>query len=413
MTISPPSPPHSVAWARAIALLLILNLILLAMPAFRQPPAEPADPFAAQAVEMLVPSPAPALHVSLWWNEEIANRDMDLVNAMGFRWIKQSFAWRDIETVQKGRFDWWRTDRIIEDIEKHDLRVIIRLDRQPFWSQPDGGTLPLENVPPANYQDFGDFCRAVATRYRGRIDAYQVWNEPNLAREWGNNPPDPAAYVRLLATCYEGIKSADPAALVISAGLAPTGTTLPEALPADEFLHGMYAAGGAAYFDMLGMNAPGYAAPPETPPEVAASTPEYGGHRWNSFRYVEDIRRVMVAEGDAHKQIAVLEMGWTTDPINPAYSWFAVNEEQQAHYLEGAYWYAHQNWYPWIGIMTTIYLPDPYWDRTREEYWWGITFPGWPDAELRPAYHALSGLPDWGSEFYEVETERRLSEGAR
>jgi hypothetical protein len=40
---------------------------------------------------------------------------------------------------------------------------------------------------------FGEFCGAMAERYRGRIGAYEVWNEPNLAREWGNEPPDPAA----------------------------------------------------------------------------------------------------------------------------------------------------------------------------------------------------------------------------
>lgn len=348
-------------------------------------------------VIQLVPSPSPAIHTSLWWNEQIAQRDLDLVEQMGFHWIKQKFPWREIETLQKGDFDWWRTDRIVADAEARGLSMIVRLDRQPFWSQADGGAVPLENAPPVNLTDFEDFCYHVAHRYRGKIEAYQVWNEPNLAREWGGQPPDPAGYVALLAHCYRGIKNGDPEAIVISAGMAPTGTGPPEAMPDDEFIRRMYEAGGAKYFDMLGVNAPGYAAPPEIPPEEAASTPAYGGHRWNAFRHVEDIRQIMVEQGDGSKQIAILEMGWTTDPDNPAYSWFRVSEEQQADYLVRAYWWAYANWRPWIGIMTTIYIADPYWTPADEQYWWSITLPDWPETRTRPAYEALSNLPDWSA----------------
>ena len=109
----------------------------------------------------------------------------------------------------------------------------------------------------------------------------------------------------------------------------------------------------------------------------------------------------MVEQGDGHKQIAILEMGWTTDPIHEAYSWFRVSEEQQADYLGGAYWWARLNWQPWIGIMTAIYIPDPYWTEENEEYWWAITLPTWPENEVRPAYEVLSGLPDWSDGFYD------------
>ena len=60
--------------------------------------------------------------------------------------------------------------------------------------------------------DFGDFCGALADRYRGRIGAYQIWNEPNLSREWGDEAPDPAGYTALLRVCYQAIKAVDPQA---------------------------------------------------------------------------------------------------------------------------------------------------------------------------------------------------------
>jgi hypothetical protein len=72
-----------------------------------------------------------------------------------------------------------------------------------------------------------------------------------------------------------------------------------------------------------------------------------------------------------------------------------VTEQQQAEYLAGAYWYARQHWQPWIGLMTTIYLADPYWTQEDEEYWWAVSYPEWPETRTRPAFDALMGLPDW------------------
>lgn len=384
-----------------LILLLALALVfsLLRPLPVQQPESNPGPPpsdlIGEEPVNRLVASPARAIHLSMWWNEQVALRDLDLVQEMGFRWVKQVFPWRDIESHARGQYDWWRTDRIVEDAEERGLNLLVRLDRQPFWSQIDGGELPLENAPPADYQDFQNFCHSVAERYRGRIQAYQVWNEPNLSREWGNQPPNAAEYVLLLQNCYRGIRSGDPDAIVISAGLAPTGTDLPVAVPDERFFREMYEAGVDEVCDMIGVNAPGYAMPPQIDPAVVAADPALGGHRWMAFRHVEDIRRIMLEYGDGETQIAILEMGWTTDPVHPDYSWYAVSEQQQAEYLAGAYWYARQHWQPWIGIMTTIYLPDPYWTEDNEEYWWAVSYPDWPETRVRPAFDALMGLPDW------------------
>jgi hypothetical protein len=227
----------------------------------------------------------------------------------------------------------------------------------------------------------------MAERYQGKIRAYQVWNEPNLAREWGNQLPDPARYVELLKVCSIGIKAADPQALVISAGMAPTGSGLPEAMPDAQFVEKMYQAGAAPYFDLLGVHAAGYQEPPETSPEEAAE--KYNGNRFFCFRHVEDLRQIMERYGDADKQVAVLEFGWTTDLVNPAYSWHAVTEQQQAAYLVRAYQYAQKNWSPWIGPMIALSMANPFYTPEDEQYWWAITYPDFPETRVRPAYEAL------------------------
>lgn len=332
-------------------------------------------------------SPDYGMHVFMWWKPDTALRDIKLVQDMGFTWVKQKFPWREIEGIEKGQYDWYRTDYIVDEVEKAGLKLLVRLDQQPFWSEPLDNQWQ-DNQPPGDFQDFADFCGAVATRYRGRIGAYQVWNEPNLSREWGLRPPDPVAYTELLKACYTAIKAADPEAIVVSAGLAPTGTDSTEAMPDTKFLEGMYDAGAADYFDVLGVNAPGYKAPPELDP-AEAEAPEYGGGRWFAFRHVEDLRRIMVERGDGRKQVAILEMGWTLDQVDPTYAWHAVDEATQADYLVRAYRYAAEHWRPWVGLMTTIYIADWEWTPENEQWWWSIVL---PDGTPRPAYDALKAM---------------------
>ena len=69
-------------------------------------------------------------------------------------------------------------------------------------------------------------------------------------------------------------------------GPACPGTPLPVAVPDDEYLRGMYAAGAAAYFDVLGLNAPGYKAPPQTSPEEGLQEIWGGIHQLHTIKQV-------------------------------------------------------------------------------------------------------------------------------
>jgi hypothetical protein len=343
-------------------------------------------------------SPDYGMQVFLWWEKEIADRDLKLVEEAGFRWVKQQFAWREIEGQGKGQFDWERSDRAVAQVEAHGLDLIARVDAQPEWA---GGGFP-ELGPPNNYQDYADFVYALASRYKGRIRIYQIWNEPNLAREWGNRPPNPSEYTQLLKLGYEAVKKADPEALVISAGLAPTSRWDDVAMPDTEFIRGMYAAGAKPYFDALGAHGAGYKVSPETDPAEVAKDPVLNNNdpspeerkRIYCFRHVEDVRQVMVENGDADKQIVLLEFGWTTDPRpDSPYHWHAVSEVEQANYLVRAYQYAKEHWQPWIGVMSLIYMPHPKWGVDDEQTYWTIVYPRYPELWVRPAYEALKKMP--------------------
>ncbi len=323
----------------------------------------------------------------LWWDHGFAGRDMDWIKLMAFSHVKQTFAWDDIQP-QRDQWSIDRADALLTELERRDLKVIARLSDAPAWTHPEIGARGSSfiDAPPDDFADFARFCGVLADRYKGRIAAYQVWNEPNLSREWGNRPPDAAGYVGLLKACSDAIRATDPAAIIISAGLAPTGTYDDSAHPDDVYLQAMYDADFQQYVDAVGLHAPGYSAP-----EVA---PEDGpdGRHYFTFRHVEDMRQIMVANGDAAHQVALLEVGWTTDQKNPDYSWFAVDEPTQARNLVAAYKYAAENWRPWVGLMSAIYIADPVWTEANEEYWWAITT---PNGYTRQAYIDLANMPKY------------------
>lgn len=297
-----------------------------------------------------------------------------LARETGVGWVRQGFPWREMEG-KKGAFDWEVADRVVEALE--GFSIIALVDSPPSWAQAEG----MANSPPYNYRDFGDFLYALASRYRGRINAYQIWREPNLASQWGS--PNAAEYVALLRVAYLNIKAADPEALVISASLAPTESGLPVAIPDDLFLRQIYQVGGRLYFDLLGVKAPGFKAPPEVSPEEVARIPLWGGHRAFSFRRAEDLRQIMVESGDEAKRVAITEFGWSVAGDR----WHAVTEEEQADYLVRAYRWARDNWSGWARVMVAPPLADPGWTEGDEG-----CFLTYPDGSFRPAYEALKAM---------------------
>jgi polysaccharide biosynthesis protein PslG len=352
------------------------------------------------------PSLSYGIHAFLWWNPTQRSFDLERVRQLRFGYVKQIIQWDDIQPDKDSVKDWAKLDSIVGEMEYRGLKLIARIGRAPYWTLRD--KINSSDEPPYDLTAIETWCHTLAERYKGRIAGYQVWNEPNLAREWNNQTPNPAAYVKLLAACYKGIKASDPAGIVISAPLAPTGNDDSNAMSDTRYLHSMFDNGFSNYYDVLGLNAPGYKSSPETPPD----DPSLNGNRWQVFRHVEDMREIQVGRGDGGKQIALLEVGWTTDTrktvndsngtaIPNPYLWHAVSEPQQADYLVRAYEYAGKNWQPFVGLMVTIYLPDRSWTKDNEEYWWAIADAGaYHKSRNRQAYVDLANMAHYIDNVY-------------
>ena len=272
------------------------------------------------------------------------DKTLEMARAAGIVWVKQQFPWSEIEP-KRGYFNWDKYDHIVDHCQAYGLQIIARLDRPPDWSRQDNS---YKQRPPDNYADYGDFVYAFVSRYRGRIRHIQVWNEPNIWTEWGNQAPDPAAYTRLLQIAYQRAKQADSNVRVLSAPLAMNTESGPRNISELDYLQGMYDAGAAPYFDILSANPFGFADPPDAP-----ASPD----RLN-FARVLLLRQVMVRNGDGHKAIWFNEYGWNATPADFAADkliWQRVTEEQQAQYTLQGLQLARADW-DWAGVFCYWYF---------------------------------------------------------
>lgn len=106
---------------------------------------------------------------------------------------------------------------------------------------------------------FDQFAARAAELARAGADAIEVWNEPNLDREWANGNISGANYTQLLAKTYAAVKAANPGTLVISGAPAPTGGQPGTGKGAnfwndDVFMADMAAAGAGNYLDCVGLH---------------------------------------------------------------------------------------------------------------------------------------------------------------
>ena len=297
------------------------------------------------------------------------DRTMRLLSDAGFDYVLYYLSWAATEPSDNS-YDWNALDGVVWQAWRYNLRLVIRVDRAPAWIRGSGSA----TAPPNNPGKLGELLQAVAGRWprqpgnldRPQIYGYVIWNEPNLAVEWGGNAPDAAAYTTLLQAAYNGVKAGSADAWVISAGLATTSDDLPAAVDDRSFLQAMYTAGAGSYFDYLGANPLGFASAPDD-----ASDPN--GY---SFSRAEEWRAIMEDNGDEAKPMFATEIGWlrdTPDDLGSDYNWLKISGIDQAHYLGRAYHKAQCEW-PWMGPMTTWNLDfASHYARSEHPHWFGIT----------------------------------------
>ena len=260
----------------------------------------------------------------------------------GLGTIRQRFAWQALEPAP-GDYRWERWDWVLPIVHDEQLSLIAVIDTSPTWAR-EAWEADESLAPPRDVLDYANFVRALAERYGRWIDAYQIWDEPNIAPHWGSGPIDPAAYVGLLSAASAAIRESDSDAVIIGGGMAPNLEAGGRNMSDVQFLHEIYRLGAEPWFDVLGVKAYGFWS--------GAYDRRVDADVLNYSRIIL-LREEMLRRGEAEKPIWALDGGWCALPED----WHGLTSPQgsdtasvQADRLEQALQRMREEW-PWMGLF--------------------------------------------------------------
>jgi polysaccharide biosynthesis protein PslG len=271
------------------------------------------------------------------------------MKAIGITSVRLDANWGWVQYGGPKTFDWAQLDQVVASARAAGMSVDLIIDGCPPWAAL-AGTTGAASPQPASPAQYAAWAAAVAARYAPQgVGMFEIWNEPNNQIFW-QPKPSPAAYTADLVAAYASIKSVDPSAFVISAGLAPEvsdGTNI----SAIDFLKAMYAHGAKGHFDALGYHPYSYPALPNT-------YQSWSG--WSQMNQTSpSIRSVMASHGDSAKQIWITEFG------APSGGPDGVGQAAQATALTQAITNARQT--SWIGGLYLYSWQDEGTDQTNNE----------------------------------------------
>ena len=195
-------------------------------------------------------------------------------------------------------------------------------------------------------------ARFLASRYAGRVTAFQCWNEPNL---WPYLYPQRTAddayfaartYLKMLKAFSRGIRQGDPSALVVTGGTAPIGLNDKYRTSPQRFARFLKDHGGGAYFDV-------YAHHPYTPGGSVHAAPDEPPNDPSTTVTLYNLKTLLSLFPT--KPFYLTEYGYSTSP-GISFGGFTVSQARQATYLRTAYVYARR--YPQVKVLFWLLVTD-------------------------------------------------------
>jgi hypothetical protein len=290
-------------------------------------------------------------------------RTYQALDDLGARWVRVTANWAEIERSQ-GAYNSWSLNQLDVAVQRNlaaGRDVVVDVYAAPQWAS--GST--YQDTPPRNADDFARFAGFLAARYRGQgVRGYEIWNEQNISRFWGQRTPSASAYVNLLRAASAAVRAADPQAKVVFGGLS-TGDA--------DYVRAAYAAGARGLFDVMAVH-------PYTC-DADITVPANG--RKAAFLAYRDIRALQLAQGDA-MPMWFTEYGWSTTSGS-----CGVSEAAQADRLATAARLMAQD--PYVEAAMVYNLRNNYWgadaDSLEERY--GLLTTTW---RQKPAYATFKAL---------------------
>jgi hypothetical protein len=243
--------------------------------------------------------------------------------------------WRDLEP-EPGRWNFSSLDLYVNEASKRGVKVLMTLGQPAEWAaaRPDAESPYGKGAssPPRSMEDWRRYVDTLARRYKGRIQAWEIWNEVNVKHFYAG---DYKTLVDLERNAAEVLKAVDPSNIVLTASIQGGAFKA-----FDDYL----AAGGGKYSDAISYH---FYASRETPEAI----PER----------VRRVREIMQKHGLGGKPIWNTEVGWLIpnrdggyrNPPKVAVNWTRPDRDEAAGFvvrtvlLSLASGIRHIFWYSW------------------------------------------------------------------
>ena len=252
------------------------------------------------------------MHLVARYYEEDWDTVLSKAKEANVEWAREEFSWQTIEPVNDS-FNFAPYDAAINKYVANDINVLGLIAYSTEWASTNGGSPDYEYYAP-DMEAWEDYCTQLATRYQGKVAAWEIWNEPNVEQFWKSSEED---YVTLLETASSAIKEVDADAIIVLGGIAGTDT---------DFIDRIYSqVSSKDIFDVVAVH----------PYRLVGSSfnyaPEKSVEGLNTLQIdLENLRAVMRKNDDIGKPVWLTEFGWTTYDDG-------ISEDMQADYLMRGY----------------------------------------------------------------------------
>lgn len=129
-----------------------------------------------------------------------------MVRLAGIPWVRERFSWGEVSRTPES-LNWGKYQTVAEAFHAEGVRVYQIFHDSPWWAREKGRETP--NV--ADLRDFYRVTKAAAEHFAGTIQAWEVWNEPDI----GFFPDLADRFAGIQKACYLGLKAGNPNAPVL------------------------------------------------------------------------------------------------------------------------------------------------------------------------------------------------------
>lgn len=249
------------------------------------------------------------------------DRQLDLVQEAGIKWVRLDFDWSGIEP-QKGNPQYARLHEVVANARRRHLEIFATLAYTPPWAN---GNHEDCHYPPEDADKWRNFVARAVAEFKDDIKHWGMWNEPNLKRFWQGSARQ---YVDLiLKPGSEAARKADPDCKIVAPDLCIVDKEWPG------WITEIGKRAGPEYLHVFSCHV--YKEKESEGPDAVIATLEKGKGLpalQPFFPHWKAVRRVLTEAGLGSKPIWLTEIGWHT---RPGYKENTVSDETQATFYAG------------------------------------------------------------------------------